>query len=92
MKKYCIALVAASLLAVSAIAQTSASGSATGNASVQPGQAGASASTNQSVQTPGASVSGDASANAGRVRRPDRALLSAQARSSFARLRSRSPR
>ncbi len=64
MKKYCIALVAASLLAVSAIAQTSASGSATGNASVQPGQAGASASTNQSVQTPGASVSGDASANA----------------------------
>ncbi len=62
-KKYWIALVAASLLAIGAGAQTSASGSATGNASVQPGQAGASASTNQSVQTPGASVNGDASAN-----------------------------
>jgi hypothetical protein len=56
----------AGLLTMTAIAQTSANGSASGNASVTPGQASAGASTSQSAQTPGASanVDGSGSANA----------------------------
>jgi hypothetical protein len=52
------------LMTLSAGAQTAAGGSASGNASVTPGQASAGASTSQSVQTPKASADADASANA----------------------------
>jgi len=54
----------AGLLTMTAIAQTSANGSASGNASVTPGQASAGASTSQSAQAPGASANVDGSANA----------------------------
>jgi fibronectin-binding autotransporter adhesin len=56
----------AGLLTMTGIAQTSANGSDSGNASVNPGQASAGASTSQSAQTPGASanVDGSGSANA----------------------------
>jgi hypothetical protein len=52
------------LMTLAAAAQTSASGSATGNASVTPGQASAGASASQSAQTPGGSANTGASANA----------------------------
>lgn len=64
MKKVWIAAMTAGLLTMSAIAQTSANGSASGNATVTPGQASAGASTSQSAQTPGASANVDGSANA----------------------------
>jgi hypothetical protein len=64
MKKFWISAITAGLFTVSAVAQTSASGSATGNASVTPGQAGAGASASQSAQTSGASANVDANANA----------------------------
>ena len=64
MRKFWIAAMTAGLLTMTAIAQTSANGSASGNASVTPGQAGAGASTSQSAQTPGASANVDGSANA----------------------------
>jgi hypothetical protein len=64
MKKVLIAAMTAGLLTMTAIAQTSANGSASGNASVTPGQASAGASTSQSAQTPGASANVDGSANA----------------------------
>jgi hypothetical protein len=64
MKKFWIAAMTAGLLTMTAIAQTSANGSASGNASVTPGQASAGASTSQSAQAPGASANVDGSANA----------------------------
>jgi len=64
MRKFWIAAMTAGLLTMTAIAQTSANGSASGNASVTPGQASAGASTSQSAQTPGASANVDGSANA----------------------------
>jgi hypothetical protein len=64
MKKFWIGAITAGLFTVSAAAQTSASGSAAGNASVTPGQAGAGASASQSAQTSGASANVDANANA----------------------------
>lgn len=64
MKKVWIAAMTAGLLTMSAIAQTSANGSASGNASVTPGQASAGANTSQSAQAPGASANVDGSANA----------------------------
>jgi hypothetical protein len=66
MRKFWIAAMTAGLFTMTAIAQTSANGSASGNASVTPGQASAGASTSQSAQTPGASanVDGSGSANA----------------------------
>ena len=54
--------ITAGILAISAVAQTSAGGSTSGNASVTPGQTSAGAS--QSTQAPGASANVDASANA----------------------------
>jgi hypothetical protein len=56
MKKSWIAAIAAGLFTAVGIAQTAASGSATGNASVTPGQATAGASANQSAQANGASA------------------------------------
>src|SRR5689334_20767331 len=66
MKKFWIAAMTAGLFTMTAIAQTSANGSASGNASVTPGQASAGANASQSAQTPGASanVDGSGSANA----------------------------
>jgi len=64
MRKFWIAAMTAGLLTMTAIAQTAANGSASGNASVTPGQASAGASTSQSAQTPGASANVDGSANA----------------------------
>src|SRR4029077_3010540 len=64
MKNYWIAAVTAGLLTIGAVAQTSASGSASGGASVTPGQAGANASASQSAQTPGAAANVDRPANA----------------------------
>ena len=64
MKKVWIAAMTAGLLTMSAIAQTSANGSASGNASVTPGQATVGANANQSAQTPGASANVDGSASA----------------------------
>ena len=64
MRKFWIAAMTAGLLTMTAIAQTSANGSAAGNASVTPGQASADASTSQSAQAPGASANVDGSANA----------------------------
>jgi hypothetical protein len=63
-KKYWIAAITAGILTAGAVAQTSASGGASGNASVTPGQAGAGASASQSAQTSGASANVDANANA----------------------------
>ena len=60
-KKYCIAATAAGMFTISAVAQTSAAGAASGNASVTPGQANAGVSTSQSVQTPGASANASSS-------------------------------
>lgn len=64
MRKFWIAAMTAGLLTMTAIAQTSANGSASRNASVTPGQAGAGASASQNAQTSGASANVDASANA----------------------------
>lgn len=64
MKKVWIAAMTAALLTMSAVAQTSANGSASGNASVTPGQASAGANASQSAQTPGASANVDGSASA----------------------------
>jgi hypothetical protein len=64
MRKFWIAAMTAGLLTMTAIAQTSANGSTSGNASVNPGQASAGASTSQSAQTPGASANVDASGSA----------------------------
>src|SRR5215831_16554911 len=66
MRKFWIAAMTAGLFTMTAIAQTSANGSAAGNASVTPGQASAGASTSQSAQAPGASanVNGSGSAQA----------------------------
>ncbi|HZS26846.1 MAG TPA: hypothetical protein VFB76_06420 [Candidatus Angelobacter sp.] len=49
LKKYWIAAIAASMISIGALAQVSAGGSASGNASITPGQAGASASASQSA-------------------------------------------
>jgi hypothetical protein len=68
MKKYLIvamsAIFAVCLMTFSAGAQTGASGSASGNASVTPGQASAGANANQSAQTPNGSANVGAGANA----------------------------
>ena len=64
MKMFCIAAMAAGLLAMGAAAQTSAGGSASGNASVTPGQASAGANASQNAQTPGASTNVNGGANA----------------------------
>ena len=64
MKKVWIAAMTAGLLTMSAIAQTSANSSASGNASVTPGQASAGAGASQNAQAPGASANVDGSANA----------------------------
>ena len=64
MKKVWIAAMTAGLLTMSAIAQTSANGSASGNASVTPGQASAGASASQSAQASGTSANVDGSAKA----------------------------
>src|ERR1043166_9298015 len=64
MRKFWIAAMTAGLLTMTAIAQTSANGSASGNASVPPGQASAGASTSQSAQAPGASANVDGSGSA----------------------------
>jgi hypothetical protein len=61
-RKYWIAAITAGMLTMGAVAQTSASSSASGNASVTPGQAGASASTSQSAQTSGVSTTADSAA------------------------------
>jgi hypothetical protein len=52
------------MVTLSAAAQNAASGSASGNVSITPGQANAGASTSQSVQTSGGSANVDASGNA----------------------------
>lgn len=64
MKMFCIAAIAAGLLTLGAAAQTSAGGSASGNASVTPGQASAGANASQSAQTSGTSTSVNGGANA----------------------------
>jgi hypothetical protein len=64
MRKFWIAAMTVGLLTISAVAQTSATGSASGNASVTPGQASAGANASQSTQTSGASANVDGSANA----------------------------
>src|SRR5258708_31163591 len=64
MKMFCIAAMAAGLLTLGAAAQTSAAGSASGNASVTPGQASAGANASQSTQTPAASTNVNGGANA----------------------------
>jgi hypothetical protein len=64
MKKYWIAAIFAGIFTMGSFAQTSAAGSASGNASVTPGQAGANANASQSAQTSGASANVDTSANA----------------------------
>ncbi|HEU4415802.1 MAG TPA: hypothetical protein VFT65_13530 [Candidatus Angelobacter sp.] len=63
MKHLWISALTAGMLTLGAVAQTSANGSAAGNASVNPGQTGANASASQSAQTPGASANVDSSAN-----------------------------
>jgi hypothetical protein len=63
MKMFCIAAMAAGLLAIGAAAQTSAGSSASGNASVTPGQASAGANASQNAQTPGASTNVNGAAN-----------------------------
>lgn len=60
-RKYWIAAIA-STLTIGAVAQTSANGSASGNASITPGQASANASASQNAQVPGASASSNSSA------------------------------
>jgi len=62
MRTFCIAAIVAGL-AVTAVAQTSAGGSASGSASVTPGQASAGANASQSAQTPAASTSVNGAAN-----------------------------
>jgi hypothetical protein len=69
MRTFCIAAIAAGL-AVTAVAQTSAGGSASGSASVTPGQASAGANASQSAQTPAASTSVNGAAN-GNVSQPN---------------------
>jgi len=68
MKKSWIIAIAAifsvCLMTLSLAAQTAAGGSASGNASVAPGQASAGANASQNAQTPAASASVDGSANA----------------------------
>jgi hypothetical protein len=64
MRMFWIAAMTAGLLTMSAPAQTASAGSASGGASVTPGQASAGANASQSTQTPGASTSVDGSANA----------------------------
>lgn len=64
MKKFWIAAMAAAFMTAGAVAQTSASGSASGNASVTPGQANVGASANQSAQTPNGSANMGTAANA----------------------------
>lgn len=64
MKTFWIAAMTAGLLAVSAVAQTSADGSASANASVTPAQSSAGTSASHGTLTPGAAASVDASANA----------------------------
>lgn len=64
MKNFCIAAVIAGLFVMSAAAQTSAGGSASGSASVTPGQASAGANASQSAQAPGASANVNGGANA----------------------------
>jgi hypothetical protein len=64
MKKVWIAAMAAALMTGGAVAQTSASGSASGNASVTLGQANVGASANQSTQTPNGSANVGTSAGA----------------------------
>jgi hypothetical protein len=64
MRIFCIAAIMAGLVVTSATAQTSAGGSASGNASVTPGQAGAGANASQSAQTPAASTGVNGAANA----------------------------
>ena len=65
------AILSACLMTLSAGAQTAAGGSASGNASVTPGQANAGASASQSAQTPAASGSVDASTNANATRQQE---------------------
>jgi hypothetical protein len=65
MRKFLIAAMTAGLLTMTAIAQTSANGSASGNASVTPGQASAGAAANtHGTLTPAAAATVDSSANA----------------------------
>jgi hypothetical protein len=64
MRIFCIAAIVAGLFTLGAAAQTSAGGSASGGASVTPGQASAGANASQSTQTPGASTSVNGSASA----------------------------
>jgi hypothetical protein len=66
MRMFCIVAMTAGLFAISATAQSSAGGSASGNASVTPGQAGAGANASQGTQTSGTStsVNGAADTNA----------------------------
>jgi hypothetical protein len=64
MRIFCIAAIMAGLVATGATAQTSAGGSASGNASVTPGQASAGANASQSAQTPAASTGVNGAANA----------------------------
>ncbi|HZD94202.1 MAG TPA: hypothetical protein VE133_08110 [Candidatus Sulfotelmatobacter sp.] len=64
MKRYSIAAIVACIFTLGSMAQTSAAGSASGNASVTPGQSGANANASQSAQTSGASANVDASAQA----------------------------
>src|SRR6478752_2426760 len=64
MRIFWIAAITAGLLTISATAQTSAGTSASGGASVTPGQASAGANASQSAQTPGASANVNGAANA----------------------------
>jgi hypothetical protein len=64
MKTIWIAAMTAGLLAVSAVAQTSADGSASANASVTPAKSSAGTGASHGTLTPGAAASVDASANA----------------------------
>src|SRR5258707_13981127 len=64
MRMFCIAAMTAGLFAMSATAQTAAGASASGNASVTPGQTSAGANASQSTQTSGTSTNVNGSANA----------------------------
>jgi hypothetical protein len=61
---FCIGAIVAGLVATGATAQTSAGGSASGSASVTPGQASVGANASQSAQTPAASTNVNGGANA----------------------------
>jgi hypothetical protein len=61
---FCIGAIVAGLVATGATAQTSAGGSASGSASVTPGQASAGANASQRAQTPAASTNVNGGANA----------------------------